>query len=94
MEVSELKCRIKSSIEEVINARSGRLKYGYHSKWDFEMETLWMFIPQEDHLLKDKQKFRTHTYWQAPSFGWEKLNFDGASRGNPGSSGSGGHHQE
>lgn len=40
--------------------------------------------------VKDKMRKRQEAKWHLPPEGWHKANFDRASKGNPGSSGSGG----
>ncbi|GLJ21869.1 hypothetical protein SUGI_0409010 [Cryptomeria japonica] len=49
------------------------------SKWSFKVTGQFEFNVKK----LDMQKVR----WKAPDKGWTKLNFDGASKGNPGKAG-------
>ncbi|GLJ18085.1 hypothetical protein SUGI_0319310 [Cryptomeria japonica] len=53
------------------------------------MEKVWSFKQTNKHRLKDERLQRRDVVWQAPPLGWMKLNFDRASKGNPGRSGLG-----
>lgn len=89
MEVHFLQAKIKSAIEEVVNNKIQGVNYKFLSKWDFEMEKNWALKQSCDHRLNDRKAKRKNANWQAMPAGWMKLNFDGASRGNPGQSGMG-----
>ncbi|GLJ49246.1 hypothetical protein SUGI_1040380 [Cryptomeria japonica] len=80
---------IKRTIEEVINGRIQGANFKFLAKWDSDMEKSWSFKQISDHRLNDRKALRKNVTWQAPSIGWQKLNFDEASRGNPGQSGVG-----
>ncbi|GLJ36708.1 hypothetical protein SUGI_0738740 [Cryptomeria japonica] len=82
MEVHILLAMIKRAIEEVINGRIQVVNFKFSSKWDLDMEKTWSFKQSSDHKLKDRKVLKQNTTWQ-------KLNFGGASRGNPGQSGLG-----
>ncbi|GLJ37542.1 hypothetical protein SUGI_0762890 [Cryptomeria japonica] len=53
------------------------------------MEKSWALKQSCDHRLNDRKAKRKNAMWQGLLLGWMKLNFDGASRGNPGRSGVG-----
>ncbi|GLJ53973.1 hypothetical protein SUGI_1154190 [Cryptomeria japonica] len=89
LEVHVLLVNIKSAIEEVVNGKIQGVNYNFLAKWDFDMEKSWSFKKISDHRLNDRKALRKNALWQAPPAGWKKLNFDGASRGNPGWSGVG-----
>ncbi|XP_059068266.1 uncharacterized protein LOC131858830 [Cryptomeria japonica] len=80
---------IKLAIEEMINEKIQGVKYKYISKWDLEIEKVWFLKQNDDHSLKDERRKRKDVVWQGPPPGWLKLNFDGASKGNPGRGGLG-----
>jgi hypothetical protein len=61
------------------------------SNWDYEILKNWKLIsiPNILSLTNTLKKDRLSVKWQPPNQGVIKLNFDGASRGNPGMSGIG-----
>ena len=67
--------KIFSNIKENFSVRKGG---------DFEIEG------RKKEKVKDRSRKRQEAKWLLPPEGWHKANFDGASKGNPGSSGSGG----
>ncbi|GLJ54074.1 hypothetical protein SUGI_1157640 [Cryptomeria japonica] len=89
MEVDVLTAKIQLAIEEVINGKSIKCRYTYYSRWDMEMEQVWYFRQWSCHTKKSKNSERSLVKWSLPPAGWKKMNFDGASRGNPSVSGFG-----
>ncbi|GLJ50505.1 hypothetical protein SUGI_1076090 [Cryptomeria japonica] len=89
MEASSLINIIQATIEENVNAKIHGQSYRLYTKWDMEIEQGWNLKQSSLHRLKDKSIGRKNVKWCPPPPGWKKLNFDGASRGNPGLSGFG-----
>ena len=63
---------------------------GTFSTWEENMRKKWLHLinPPLVYLKKDNVA-RKECKWVSPPIGWKKLNFDGASRGNPGKVGLG-----
>ncbi|XP_059068482.1 uncharacterized protein LOC131858992 [Cryptomeria japonica] len=62
------------------------------TEWDNFIRKQWSGIkipPFTGKTGTDKEEIRKTCKWQPPKHGWFKLNFDGASRGNPGTAGAG-----
>ncbi|XP_059075074.1 uncharacterized protein LOC131875073 [Cryptomeria japonica] len=60
--------------------------------WDEKMKGIWsgLIIPPYIGIGSEaNHNKRVDYHWQPPDVGWYKLNFDGASRGNPGVAGIG-----
>ncbi|XP_057841590.1 uncharacterized protein LOC131051202 [Cryptomeria japonica] len=78
--------KIKTSIEEVLNGKKIKGNPKVYTNWDALMEKRWalkepqLYVPLIKHL--DRKAIR----WKAPPMDWTKLNFDSASKGNPGES--------
>ncbi|GLJ44531.1 hypothetical protein SUGI_0935020 [Cryptomeria japonica] len=51
------------------------------------MEQVWKFKQSSNHTQGVKSIARKKVKWNPPPSGWKNLNFDGASKGNPGLSG-------
>ena len=63
---------------------------GTFSDWDAEMKKHWPLLINPHFAYKKKNDLaRASCKWEPPPPGWMKLNFDGASRGNPGKAGIG-----
>ncbi|GLJ15393.1 hypothetical protein SUGI_0252690 [Cryptomeria japonica] len=54
-----------------------------------EMEQVWKLKQSSSHIQGVKSLERRKVKWKPPPIGWKKMNFDGASKGNPGISGFG-----
>ena len=85
---------IEKSISEVTNASVNRCKFNLViTSWDGSIIQEWksIFIPFGTGTSSNLQTptYRSTVKWQPPMPGFVKLNFDGASRGNPGQSGLG-----
>lgn len=92
----ELLCKkIELAIMEVVNVAtcSSSLKDIAFTQWDDKMKKGFngLSIPTltGDSRSCQKEKLRKETQWCAPEKDWIKINFDGASSGNPGPSGIG-----
>ncbi|GLJ06474.1 hypothetical protein SUGI_0039990 [Cryptomeria japonica] len=53
------------------------------------MEQVWKLKQSSSHTQGVKSIERRKVKWKPPPIGWKKINFDGASKGNPGLSGYG-----
>ena len=84
---------IERAISEVTNSSLKRLKFNpIVTHWDSQLVQEWklLFIPNGWKInLPPIQILSKNNNWRLPSTGFWKLNFDGASRGNPGPSGFG-----
>ncbi|GLJ38905.1 hypothetical protein SUGI_0793080 [Cryptomeria japonica] len=72
----------------MVNGKSVTRRIRTYNNWDRRMEKIWLF----KHSLVINTKNRVNTRdigWMAPSKDWLKLNFHGASKGNPGDAGFG-----
>lgn len=87
--------RIDHSIEEVVNAAVFKKNLSNCVLMDSDraIQNRWLGIKigkaGDTQLANSKAKKREEVKWEAPEIGWLKVNFDGASRGNPGNSGAG-----
>jgi ribonuclease HI len=84
--------KMEASITEVLNnyLRSNPIEEGSFTVWDAGIKKNWPYIINPPLCYKTKNLIaRTECRWSPPPPGWLKLNFDGASRGNPGKSGAG-----
>ncbi|GLJ11561.1 hypothetical protein SUGI_0171160 [Cryptomeria japonica] len=81
--------KIKGAIEEVFNVKVVGRKYCSYSSWDKEMERHWNLTKISGYKLMDKKQNKDRVVWSPPTTGNIKVNFDGASCGNPGKSGYG-----
>lgn len=59
---------------------------GNFTEWDGRMRFKWSRLKIPSFLRNNDQK-REHATWNPAQEGWLKLNFDGASKGNPSPSG-------
>ncbi|GLJ45809.1 hypothetical protein SUGI_0963950 [Cryptomeria japonica] len=76
-------------MDEVVNGKlQGKRIYAY-LKWDKDMESIWDLKECSPCIFIDKRSRRQDVRWEVPPPGWMKLNFDGASKGNPGVAGYG-----
>ncbi|GLJ42430.1 hypothetical protein SUGI_0879190 [Cryptomeria japonica] len=64
-------------------------KYCMYSSWDKEMERHWNLTKISGYKLMEKKQNKASEVWFPPKIGNFKMNFDGASRGNPRKSGYG-----
>lgn len=84
LSTEQLISKIKIAIEEVVNGKSVmRNKYRYNN-WDRSMEIKWSLKERGPVVPSKKQVDKNLIKWNAPPKDWVKLNFDGASKGNPG----------
>ena len=78
---------IEKLISEVTNASVSKCKINPHiTTWDGGIIHEWksLFIPLGARFKRNQAKIdRSSIQWQPPQPGFVKLNFDGASRGNP-----------
>ncbi|XP_059077111.1 uncharacterized protein LOC131876235 [Cryptomeria japonica] len=81
--------KIEGAIKEVINVKVVGRKYCTYSSWDKQMERLWNLTKNSGYKLMEKKQNRDSIVWFPPLAGNLKVNFDGASQGNPGKSGYG-----
>ena len=84
--------KIEVAITEVMNSdlRKRPREEGSFSNWDAEIKKLWPLLINPPLIYKKKNDLaRLSCKWEPPPPGWKKLNFDGASRGNPGKAGIG-----
>ena len=84
--------KIEVAISEVMNSdlRKRPREEGSFSEWDAEIKKRWPLLINPPLLYKKKNNIaRLNCKWEPPPPGWIKLNFDGASRGNPGKAGIG-----
>ncbi|GLJ54395.1 hypothetical protein SUGI_1168320 [Cryptomeria japonica] len=89
MDVDILLYKIQVAIEEIINGKIFISKFKYYSKWDMEMEQAWKLKQSSSHTQGGKSIERRKVKWKPPPNGWKKMNFNGASKGNPGAYGFG-----
>jgi hypothetical protein len=92
LQVVELQRKIEASIMETLNAhiRKSQFEEGSFSAWDGSIKNKWVNIINPPQFYKARNKeARVNCKWSPPPVGWVKLNFDGASRGNPGPTGIG-----
>lgn len=87
MDVDRLWNKIEACTIEVVNSKNSLPNSDhFFSPWDDSIRNQWFglkirpFIGKES---RDKKQARQECVWQAPHQGLYKLNFDGASRGNP-----------
>lgn len=80
---------IKFSIEEVVSGNIRNKTIRVYNASDKKMEERWAFKELYEVRIADKAKNRKKVRWISPKKDWTKLNFDGASRGNPGKAGYG-----
>lgn len=80
---------IKTTIEEVVSGNIRKKRIIFYNACDKKMEKRWAFKELTKVRIADKAKDRKKVRWIAPKKDWTKLNFDGASRGNPGKVGYG-----
>ena len=72
------------------NLRKRSRQEGSFTEWDAEIKKLWPQLINPPLTYKKKNSIARKEYkWEPPPSGWKKLNFDGASRGNPGKAGIG-----
>ena len=92
MQVDALINKIEASIIETLNThiRNSRFEEGSFSIWDSRIKDNWtkLINPPQVYTTKNSEA-RKNCKWTPPPPDWHKLNFDGASRGNPGQSGIG-----
>ncbi|GLJ42714.1 hypothetical protein SUGI_0885530 [Cryptomeria japonica] len=79
---------MKRVVEEMINGKSASRKIRSYNDWDQSMEKIWLLKPPIIIYNNNRAK-RRDIKWMAPPLDWMKLNFDGASKGNPGDVGFG-----
>lgn len=94
LEVLSIINRIELAITELMNNQlsSGTLKYTSITYWDEKMKKWWeglSFPPFVGEGPIASLPSRVACRWQPLGVGWMKLNFDGASHGNPGQAGIG-----
>ena len=84
---------IERSISEVTNSSLKMIKFNpIVTHWDSQIVQKWkqLFIPNGWKISHPLAHFLPQkNIWRPPAYGFWKLNFDGASRGNPGPSGFG-----
>lgn len=92
MSVTQLVNKMEGSITKVINnhLKNNPKVEGSFTTWDAELKKNWPQIinPPLYYNTKDPMA-RKECKWTPPPQDWIKLNFDGASRGNPGIAGLG-----
>ena len=92
MEPEAILMKIEVSIVEIINSylRKNSIEEGSFSSWDGSIKKLWdnLINPPQMYSKSNKEARKT-CKWIPPPYGWAKLNFDGAARGNPGIAGIG-----
>lgn len=92
MLASSLVLKIEASITETLNSyiRKSQFKEGSFTLNDSIIKRNWnkLINPPYMYSIKNSEA-RKNCNWSPPPQGWYKLNFDGASRGNPGLSGIG-----
>ncbi|XP_059066316.1 uncharacterized protein LOC131857639 [Cryptomeria japonica] len=81
--------KIKTAIEEVMNGRKVIGKTKIYTNWDAQMEKRWVLKEPQIYVPQSKCLGRNTIRWKTPPRSWTKLNFDSASKGNPGESGIG-----
>ena len=87
MQVSCLIKKIEASITETLNAyiRNTHFEEGSFSIMDSMIKRKWFNLINPPHMVSIKNsEARKNCRWLPPPPGWFKLNFDGASRANPG----------
>ncbi|XP_057816194.2 uncharacterized protein LOC131029647 [Cryptomeria japonica] len=94
MEWTLLVNKIEASIVETLNSRTSKFPSNFSKTTyrDEKMRGHWFGLkipPFVGNGNSNKQELRKAAKWSAPKRGWVKLNFDGASRGNPGPAGIG-----
>lgn len=87
--IPRLQCKIEASIIELFNAQLMAKQKKKFTKWDAWIMKQWFGIKipplgYSRRIASTKQHNKTK--WIPPEQGWAKLNFDGASKGNPGPS--------
>ncbi|XP_059066464.1 uncharacterized protein LOC131857764 [Cryptomeria japonica] len=86
--------KLEVAIVEVVNNRlsSQKSKKSQFSSWDGKMKGCWFSLKTPPFVGiggEEALKQRALSAWIPQKEGWYKLNFDGASQGNPGASGVG-----
>ena len=82
-----LSAKIEVAIIKVMNSdlRKRPREEGSFSEWDAKIKKLWPLIINPPLSYKKKNNLaRKACKWELPLRGWKKLNFDKASRGDPG----------
>lgn len=83
VEVDVLIPKIKHAIEEVVNVKIlGRI-YKSYTKWDMAMENNWLLSKKSNYKFSDLKSCRKNIKWIPPPFGYLKMIFDEACKGNP-----------
>lgn len=78
---------IEVGISEYFNVKASYRCYSFFSYWDQLMIKKWPLIKYSKGNLMKAKSHRASIKWKLPPKGRLKLNFDGASKGNPGQSG-------
>jgi ribonuclease HI len=92
MNPEELLLKIEAGLVETINSylRKASLVEGSFSIWDGLIKKAWPNLINPSLVYsKQNKEARKVCKWNPPPKGWTKLNFDGAARGNPGTTGVG-----
>lgn len=85
--ITSLYNKVEASITEVMNnyIRKITKEEGTFTEWDEEIKKNWINLINPPLVYNKKEiNARKECKWELPQIGWSKLNFDGASRGNPG----------
>ncbi|GLJ31315.1 hypothetical protein SUGI_0628260 [Cryptomeria japonica] len=72
----------------MINGKSASRRIRSYNDWDHSMEKIWL-LKHPVIIDNNNRVKRRDIKWMAPLRDWVKLNFDGASKGNPGDVGFG-----
>ncbi|XP_059074768.1 uncharacterized protein LOC131874858 [Cryptomeria japonica] len=84
LSTEQLISKIKVSREEVVNGKSVMRKNYRYNNWDRSMEIKWSLKDIGPVVPSKRQVDMSLIKWTVPPKDWVKLNFDGASKGNPG----------